>query len=60
MLSLLLAAAATVAIENQKAGTPDWDIRTPALAREIEGYASKTSVNGGESIDLFVSTPDPR
>jgi len=60
MLSLLLAAAAIIAVENQKAGTPGWDIRTPALAREIEGYASKTSVNGSESIDLFVSTRDPR
>jgi hypothetical protein len=60
MLSLLLAAAATIAVENLKAGTADWDLRTPALAREIEGYASKTSVNGGESIDLFVSTRDPR
>src|SRR3989442_8927111 len=59
MLSLLLAAATIIAIENQKAGTADWDIRTPALAREIEGYAS-TSVNGGESIELFVSTRDPR
>src|SRR2546426_11535476 len=60
MLSLLLAAATIIAIENQKAGTADWDIRTPALAREIEGYASKTSANGGESIELFVSTRDPR
>src|SRR2546422_5771873 len=59
MLSLLLAAATIIAIENQKAGTADWDIRTPALAREIEGYASKASVNGGESIELFVSTRDP-
>src|SRR6267142_308890 len=60
MLSLLLAAAATIAIENQKPGAVDWDIRAPALAREIEGYASKTSVNGGEPIDLFVSSRDPR
>src|SRR5262245_25578452 len=60
MLPLLLAAAATIAIENQRAGTTDWEIRAPALAREIEGYASRTSVNGGEPIDLFVSTRDPR
>jgi N,N-dimethylformamidase beta subunit-like protein len=59
MLSLLLAAA-TIALENQKPGTGDWDIIKPALAREIEGYASKTSVNGGDAIDLFVSTADPR
>src|SRR5499426_287757 len=60
MLTLLLAAAASIAIENQKPGTADWEIRAPALAREIEGYASKTSVNRGDSIDLFVSTRDPR
>ena len=60
MLSLLLAAAATIALENQKPGTGDWEISKPALAREIEGYASKTSVNGGDAINLFVSTADPR
>jgi hypothetical protein len=60
MLGLLLAAAATIAIENQRAGTADWEIHAPALAREIEGFAAKTSVNGGDSIDLFVSTRDPR
>src|SRR5207247_3176348 len=60
MWSLLLAATATIAIENQKQGTADWEISKPALAREIEGYASNTSVNGGESIDLLVSTRDPR
>src|SRR5262245_7437158 len=60
MLPLLLAAAATIAIENQRAGTTDWEIRAPALAREIEGYAAQTSVNGGDPIDLFVSARDPR
>src|SRR6185295_5652910 len=60
MLTLLLAAAVTIAIENQRAGTADWEIRAPALAREIEGYAATTSVDGGDPIDLFVSTRDPR
>jgi hypothetical protein len=60
MLPLLLTAALTVAAENQKPGAADWEITTPALAREIEGYASKTSVNGGEAIDLFVSTAAQR
>jgi hypothetical protein len=50
----------TIAVENAKPGAPDWEIRSPALAREIEGYASQTSVNRGEAIDLFVSTRDPR
>lgn len=38
----------------------DWDLTDPALSREIEGYASKTSVNGGEPIELFVHTAGAR
>jgi len=34
----------------------DWEITQPAVDREIEGYASRTSVNAGETIDLFVNT----
>jgi hypothetical protein len=49
-----------IVIENQKPSTADWEITNPALAREIEGYASATSVNRGEPIELFVSTRDPR
>jgi N,N-dimethylformamidase beta subunit-like protein len=60
MWSTLVAAAITIAIENQRPGTRDWEIVTPALHREIEGYASKTSVNAGDAIDLFVSTSAPR
>ena len=56
MLPLLLALALSTVAENGKAGTADWEITAPAEAREIEGYASKTSVNGGEPIDLFVNT----
>jgi hypothetical protein len=60
MLPLLLALALSTVAENQKPGTPDWDVTDPAEAREIEGYASKTSVNGGEAIDLFVHTTAAR
>ena len=60
MLSLLLAIAITTVAENEKPGTPDWDLTDPAEAREIEGYASATSVNGGEPIDLFVHTTATR
>jgi N,N-dimethylformamidase beta subunit-like protein len=60
MWSTFVAAALTIAIENRKPGTPDWEIAAPALHREIEGYASKTSVNGGDAIDLFVNTTAPR
>src|SRR5437763_1439073 len=45
-----------IMIENQRAGSAGWDISQPALHREIEGYASKTSINSGEPIDLFVNT----
>jgi len=60
MLSLLLAVAITTIVENLKPGTADWDLTNPAEAREIEGYASATSVNGGEAIDLFVHTTAAR
>ena len=60
MLALLLAAATAIALENQRPGSADWEITTPALHQEIEGYASRTSVNGGDPIDLFVNTSDAR
>lgn len=37
----------------------DWQLTDPALLREIEGYASKTSVNTGEAISVFVNTAAP-
>lgn len=60
MLTALAAAALTIAIENQKPGTPGWEVTAPALHREIEGYASATSVNAGGAIELFVNTAAPR
>jgi N,N-dimethylformamidase beta subunit-like protein len=56
MLSLLAVLALSTVAENRKPGAADWEIARPALNREIEGYASKTSVNGGETIDFYVST----
>jgi len=53
------APANPIVIENQKPAAPDWEITRPALEREIEGYASATSVNRGDPIDLYVSTRDP-
>jgi hypothetical protein len=47
------------ALENERLGTVAWEITSPALAREIEGYASRTSINRGGAIELFVSTVDP-
>jgi hypothetical protein len=44
--------------ENANPGTIAWQLTNPALNREIEGYASLTSVNVGGSISFFVSTSD--
>ena len=48
-----------IEIENSKPGTESWQLTNPATRREIEGYASLTSVNRGDSIELFVSTEAP-
>jgi hypothetical protein len=49
-------AANAVTQENAKPGTSAWRLTNPATAREIEGYASLTSVNRGGQISLFVNT----
>lgn len=56
-------AADSVAVENAKSGTTDWQLANEVCdyplncsRAEIEGYASRTSVNQGEQIDFFVST----
>lgn len=48
-----------IAVENQKLGTRDWGLIRPAIHREIEGYASATSINCGERIELYVHTTSP-
>ena len=44
--------------ENRQPGTTAWQLSNPAEAREIEGYASLTSVPVGGNISLFVNTAD--
>lgn len=44
--------------ENLQAGTTAWQLTNPADNRQIEGYASLTSVLAGGDIDLFVNTRD--
>ena len=46
-----------IVLENQNPGTTSWQLTVDhkALNQEIEGYASKTSVNKGSTIDLKVS-----
>lgn len=45
-----------IARENAKPGTTAWELTDPAYNREIEGYASKTSVARGSSISFYVNT----
>ncbi len=44
--------------ENARPGTTEWRLTNPALDREIEGYASLTSVNWGHPIKFYVHTQD--
>ena len=44
------------AAENTRPGSSDWTLENPALAHEIEGYASLTSVDKGQNIAFYVST----
>jgi hypothetical protein len=50
--------ASPIEIENARPGDQTWVLTDPA-DHEIEGYASATSINRGESIRFFVSTGDP-
>jgi hypothetical protein len=45
--------------ENAKTGDPSWRLTTTATNREIEGYASATSVNRGAAISFYVNTASP-
>lgn len=45
--------------ENTLPGTSDWRLDRPAVGREIEGYASATSVQRGQPIALYVNTAEP-
>jgi len=47
-----------IEIENRKRGASDWKLSHVARNREIEGYASLTSVNAGDEISFFVNTAE--
>jgi hypothetical protein len=47
-----------IEIENKKLGTQDWSLINPATNNEISGYASKTSLTYGDSINFFVDTAE--
>jgi len=44
--------------ENARLGTFDWRVTNPALHREIEGYASLTSVHRSHQIRFYIHTQD--
>jgi hypothetical protein len=44
----------SIAEENQLPGTNEWELRQ--FQNDIEGFASATSINQGETIDLYVNT----
>lgn len=48
-----------IVAENARPGTSGWQLDQPADVREIEGYASATSVNRGDMIELYVNTRAP-
>ena len=58
---ILMAAQLSNAVqhENERPGTTAWQLIDPATHGEVEGFASLTSVNRGETINLYVSTDDP-
>src|ERR1041384_2759602 len=58
-LSIVGKAANPIQVENAQQGTAAWQLSNPATNREIEGFASLTSVNQGAQIRLFVNTADP-
>src|SRR4051812_48077346 len=48
----------TIQRENSRTGTSEWHLTNPALKREIEGYASLTSVNRGQQIAFFIHSQE--
>jgi hypothetical protein len=56
--ALPAAAQNVIQLENQKTGTADWAAYPDAANREIEGYASLTSVNRGGTISFYVNTAE--
>lgn len=53
------AASNRIVEENARPGTDRWMLYSTSHEREIEGYASATSVNVGETIRFYVHTPEP-
>lgn len=50
----------SIQIENARPGTGAWRLTSPARAHEIEGFASRTSIDRGEPITFYISTIAPQ
>src|SRR4051812_44618873 len=48
-----------IQLENAKPGDTDWALTALSDTPTVEGYASATSVNRGETIRFFVSSAAP-
>ncbi|MCP3063978.1 PKD domain-containing protein [Myxococcus sp. K38C18041901] len=55
-----LMSAAPAGGEARLAGSTQWALSQPATGAQLEGYASATSVQRGEPIDIHVRTDSPR
>jgi hypothetical protein len=51
-------AASPITLENARPGQSDWVLTDPA-DHEVEGYASSTSIQRGESLRLYIHSTDP-
>ena len=54
------AAPNPISLENQRPGSPQWELANPALSHEIEGYAETASVEPGQTLRLHVSSASPQ
>lgn len=46
----------SIILENQRAASPNWTLQNPALKHEIEAYGDLTSLNKGQSLNIYVNT----
>jgi hypothetical protein len=51
--------SAAMRAENAKPGTSQWQVTRAAGPEELAGFASRTSVNHGSAITLYVTTNQP-
>jgi hypothetical protein len=47
-----------IALENARPGSSDWVLTDPA-DHEVEGYASATSIERGDTLKLYIHSTDP-